>query len=69
MPINNKKFKDHQVFMEFLKDEKSEMERYKWIESEKAGKDLGQPIMIDWIKKYAASYRDWWESNHNQKIL
>ena len=40
------------------------MERYKWIESEKAGCDLGNKAVMDWIKKYAASYRTWWEQTH-----
>ena len=44
--------------VKFLLAEKEEMERYKWIESEKAGRDLGNEAIIDWIHKYAAQFRD-----------
>jgi hypothetical protein len=42
----------------FLEAEKAEMEKYKWIESEKAGRDLGNEAIIDWIHKYAAQFRE-----------
>lgn len=32
----------------------SEAERHRWIESEKAGRDLGQAALADWSRKY------WW---------
>lgn len=35
-----------------------EIARHKWIESEKAGRDLGQEAMLDWIHRYAASFRE-----------
>lgn len=35
-----------------------EMEKHKWIESEKAGYDLGEAARIDWVKKYAAKFRE-----------
>ena len=44
--------------LKFLLAEKEEMERYKWIESEKAGHDLGNEAIIDWIHKYAAQFRE-----------
>jgi uncharacterized lipoprotein YddW (UPF0748 family) len=34
-----------------------EIKRHKWIESEKAGRDLGQDAVIDWIERYAESFR------------
>jgi hypothetical protein len=55
---------DREMFLRFLKDEAEEMEKYKWIESEKVGRDLGNVAILDWIKKYAASYRCWWKHNH-----
>jgi hypothetical protein len=30
---------------------------HKWIESEKAGKDLGQEAVVDWVKKFAKVHR------------
>jgi hypothetical protein len=43
---------------EYLKIQSREIERHKWIESEKAGKDLGMDAAIDWILKYAAVFSD-----------
>lgn len=60
-------FNDREEFIQFLKDEKVEMEKYKWIESEKNGHDVGQQAILDWIKKYAASYRTWWVKTHKNK--
>jgi len=34
-----------------------EIQRHKWIESEKAGKDLGQEAVLDWIQRHAADFR------------
>ncbi len=34
-----------------------EAKKYKWIESQKAGRDLGEQAVIDWVQKYAAKYR------------
>lgn len=43
---------------EYLEIQSREIERHKWIESEKAGKDLGMDAAIDWILKYAAVLSD-----------
>lgn len=37
--------------------QKEEMLRHKWIESEKAGYDLGDSVMIQWVKDYGADWR------------
>jgi len=34
-----------------------EIKRHKWIESEKAGYDLGNDAVFDWIDKHAAAFR------------
>jgi len=44
----------------FLKDEISEMNRHKWIESEKVGFDLGQEALLDWIENYSHSFKKEW---------
>ncbi len=36
--------------------------KHKWLESEKAGYDIGKAAVTDWIGKYAAIWRKWWES-------
>jgi hypothetical protein len=43
---------------EYLEFQTREIERHKWIESEKAGKDLGMEAAIDWILKYADIFSD-----------
>jgi hypothetical protein len=43
---------------EYLDSQTREIERHKWIESEKAGRDLGLEAVIDWIMKYAADFSD-----------
>jgi hypothetical protein len=43
---------------EYLEIQGREIERHKWIESEKAGKDVGMDAAIDWILKYADVFSD-----------
>ena len=35
-----------------------EMAKHKWIESEKAGRDLGEQAMLDWIDKYLEKFQE-----------
>ncbi|NIA12918.1 MAG: hypothetical protein GWP08_02465 [Nitrospiraceae bacterium] len=35
--------------------------RHKWIESEKHDRDLGAEAALDWIRQYAAPWRNWFE--------
>jgi hypothetical protein len=42
----------------YLEIQSREIERHKWIESEKAGRDLGMDAAIDWILKYADMFSD-----------
>jgi hypothetical protein len=49
------KFREH--FLEFCKLQMHEMEVYKYLESEKAGYDLGKSIYTEWIKKYGKAFR------------
>ena len=53
---------------EFLQDEIELIKIHKWIESEKAKRDLGVTAELDWICKYAASYRAEWEMLHGKII-
>lgn len=43
----------------FLELQTREIERHKWIESEKAGRDLGSEAVIDWIIRYADQFSDY----------
>ena len=49
------------LYREFLA-EREEIMRHKWIESEKAGHDIGfERALIDWIVKHRAK----WRKSHN----
>ena len=50
--------KNSVLYKEFLA-ERAEILRHKWIESEKAGKDIGfEKALLDWIVKHRSSWRD-----------
>ena len=49
--------KDSALYKEFLA-EREEILRHKWIESEKAGHDIGfEKALLDWIVKHRSSWR------------
>lgn len=48
-------------FEEFISAEIAEIKRHRWIESEKAGCDLGECAAIDWVQKYSAAFREGWK--------
>ena len=45
-----------------LAEQAKEIMKYKWIESEKAGTDLGEMAALDWVRKHAGEWRRWRES-------
>jgi hypothetical protein len=49
----------------YLKFQAQEIDRHKWIESEKAGRDLGTEAVIDWIMKYADRFSDQYEQQRS----
>ncbi len=50
--------KNSVLYREFLA-EREEILRHKWIESEKAGQDIGfERALLDWIVKYRSGWRD-----------
>ncbi len=45
------------LYQEFLA-EREEILRHKWLESEKAGKDIGfEKALLDWIRKHRDGWR------------
>lgn len=49
--------KNSMLYKEFLA-EREEILRHKWIESEKAGHDVGfEKALLDWIVKYRSEWR------------
>jgi len=50
--------KNSVLYKEFLA-EREEILRHKWIESEKAGRDIGfERDLLDWIVKYRSGWRN-----------
>jgi len=50
--------KNSMLYKEFLA-EREEILKHKWIESEKAGYDIGfEKALLDWIVKYRAQWRE-----------
>jgi hypothetical protein len=46
------------LYREFLA-ERDEILRHKWIESEKAGYDIGfERALVDWVLKYRSAWRN-----------
>jgi len=41
-----------------LEEQKEEMDKFKWIESEKEGHDVGKEAYLEWIKQFAAGWRE-----------
>ena len=50
--------KESALYKEFLA-ESAEILKHKWIESEKAGKDIGfERALLDWIVKHRSNWRE-----------
>ena len=70
MPTQTELKQDPRVFLqnttlyrEFL-IEKEEILKHKWIESEKAGRDIGfETALVDWITKHRGAWRRSRQSN------
>ena len=46
------------IYQEFLV-ERHEILRHKWLESEKAGRDIGfERALLDWIRKHRSAWRN-----------
>ena len=53
---------------EYLEKQREEILRHKWIESEKARRDLGAQAILDWIGNYAASWRARYEEENGDLL-
>lgn len=53
---------------EFMNGQIEEMMKHKWIESEKAGYDLGEEAIKDYLKNSASAYRAEWNKNHPDSV-
>ena len=48
----------------YLIIQRDEMECHKWIESEKAHRDMGQRSLADWIRHYSKEFAKYWRHTH-----
>lgn len=56
-PTGNELLKNSSLYREF-QAEREEILRHKWIESEKAGRDIGfERALTDWIVKHRSKWR------------
>ena len=56
---NQSRFVKNSVFYKEFLAERAEILRHKWIESEKAGKDIGfEKALLDWIVKHRSNWRE-----------
>ena len=56
-PATNDVLKNSSLYREF-QAEREEILKHKWIESEKAGRDIGfEQALTDWIIKHRATWR------------
>lgn len=55
--LDNDFMNNSTLYKEFLA-ERDEILKHKWIESEKAGTDIGfERALLDWIRKYRAKWK------------
>ena len=55
---NSQFVKNSVLYKEFIA-ERAEILKHKWIESEKAGKDIGfEKALLDWIVKHRSNWRE-----------
>jgi len=53
------RFVKNSVFYKEFLAERAEILKHKWIESEKAGKDIGfEKALLDWIVKHRSNWRE-----------
>lgn len=57
---------EYEKLKQYMDDQIKEIELYKWLESEKANRDLGEEAVKDWIEKHAAEFRESWEKEHKR---
>jgi hypothetical protein len=58
IPENSDLVKNSVLYKEFVA-EREEILKHKWIESEKAGHDIGfEKALLDWIVKHRSAWRE-----------
>ena len=44
--------------------QREEMEKHKWIESEKAHHDLMDGLLSDWVRRHSIAFSKYWKRTH-----
>jgi len=57
----------HETQARMLELQRQEIARHTWIESEKARCNLGREAALDWVLKYAAQWRAWYNSTYAEE--
>lgn len=58
---------EKKLFKEYIKAQIEAIEKYKWLESEKVGYDIGRnKAAYEWIKNYSKNFRDFWFQNNSR---
>jgi|GEM_PF-5435108 len=61
--VYHNKEEAHRAYAEF---QRLAMQRHRWVESQKSGKDVGElNAAKDWLGKYGSGFRDFWRRTHN----
>jgi len=55
---------DRDAMEAYLALQRDEMERYRWIESEKQHADIGGHAFNDWVKRYSEQFSLYWRKTH-----
>ncbi len=55
---------DEAALRAYLVFQREEMERHKWIESEKASRDLRDRSLSDWVRRHSIAFSDYWRRTH-----
>ena len=55
---------DQAALEAYLMLQRDEMERFKWLESEKSKSDQGQKALMEWVKQYSQKFARYWRKTH-----
>ena len=58
---------EYQKMKEYMEAQIKEIELHKWLESEKANRDLGEDAVKDWIAKHAEEFRNTWNEEKQKE--
>jgi hypothetical protein len=48
----------------YMAIQREEMERHKWLESEKRQQDAGKDALADWVTRFSSKFARYWKRTH-----